>query len=73
VELEDIFQHRFGFLVRRVIEVHPEDQAFIGADEAKRFDLQVASDQLTLIENERVDHGREASREGSVAKPSDLN
>ena len=56
VKLENALENGFGFLVGGVVEIHPQDQALVGADEAQRLEFEVPADEFALTEDERVNH-----------------
>ena len=56
VKLEDGFEDEFGFFLGGVVEVDPEEQALVGADEAEGFAFEVLADEFAVAEDEGADH-----------------
>ena len=58
VEMKQVFENRFDFLVGRIFKVDPKEQAFVALDEAEGFQFQIATNSLAFAEDEGGDHGR---------------
>ena len=56
MKLEDGFEHEFRFFLGRVVEVDPEEQAFVGADESQGFAFEIGADEFAVTEDEGADH-----------------
>jgi hypothetical protein len=58
VELEDPFEDLFHLLGGGVLQVNPQREALVGPHDAQGLQLEVAADELSVAEDERVDHAR---------------
>lgn len=62
--MKNAFEDGFDFFVGGVLKIDPEREAFIGAHEAQRLDLEIAADEFSFTEDERVDHAAFAEHPG---------
>jgi hypothetical protein len=56
VKLKNGFEDELPFLVGGFVEVDPEEEAFVSADEAERLALEVLTDEFAVAEDEGTNH-----------------
>ncbi len=53
---ENVLENHARFLRRGGGEVHPDEQALVGAHQPQGVTVEIAGDKLAVVEDERLDH-----------------
>ena len=69
VKLKDTLEDGLDLVVREVLEVNPEEESLVGADEAQGLDREVLAGELAVTEDKGADHGRGPVRPGRRVSP----